>query len=234
MWRAAVFVGVIIAAGTTSMSDASACGFIEYRSIGPVRRAPPRPKAIAVLPPLPPADRISLAEQQLEAERPSAAGAEVVATFPGIRGTMVGSTPLETRALRIASLAVVRGGGVLAGVRGFSSAVDRDANLEWAVSTLRTINAVRTNDPVAMADLAEALSARPKYEAEALPILQDLTGRDLVGSAHAYAALARLHAARGGAGDAEAARAALERCQIMTRQPAAVCKAPDARVASND
>jgi hypothetical protein len=99
------------------------------------------------------------------------------------------------------------------------------------VSTLRTINAVRTNDPVAMADLAEALSTRTKYEAEALQILQDLADRDLVGSAHAYAVLARLHA---GKGDDGASRADLDRCRIMSKQPATVCKAPDGRVASND
>jgi hypothetical protein len=214
------------------MSDASACGFIEYRPVAPVHRPSPKPKAIAVIPPpLPAVDRISLAEQQLESEQPQAACAEVVGAFPGIRGTMVGSSPLEARALRIAALAVARGGGVLPGVRGFSAERDRDANLEWAVSTLRTINAVRTNDPVAMADLAEALSMRTKYEAESLQILQDLTDRDLVGSAHAYAALARLHA---GKGEQAAARADLARCQTMTRQPSTVCKPADARVASND
>jgi hypothetical protein len=231
MWKAAVFLGVLAVAATAPVSDASACGFVEYRSVHPVRRAPPKPEAIAVAPPMPAVDRISLAEQRLEDEQPAAAGTEVVGAFPGIRGTMVGTSPLETRALRIAALSLVRGGGVLAGVRGFASTVDRDANLEWAVSTLRTINAVRTNDPVAMADLAEALSTRTKYEAESLQILQDLTGRDLVGSAHAYAVLARLHA---GKGDEGATRADLDRCRIMTKQPAAVCKAPDGRVASRD
>jgi hypothetical protein len=232
MWRAAAFVGVLVAAGTASMSDASACGFIDYRPVAPVHRPPPKPKAIAVIPPpMPAVDRISLAEQQLESEQPLAASAEVVGAFPSLRSTMVGSSPLEARALRIAALAVVRGGGVLPGVRGFSGPGDHDANLEWAVSTLRTINAVRTNDPVAMADLAEALSTRAKYEAESLQILQDLTDRDLVGSAHAYAALARLHA---GKGEQAAVRADLARCQTMTRQPSTVCKTPDARVASND
>jgi hypothetical protein len=234
MWRAAVFAGVLVAAGAVSVSDASACGFIEYRPVTPVRRAPPRPRAITVSvasPALPAVGRISLAEQRLEDELPAAAGAEVVGTFPGIRGTMVGTSPLETRALRIAALAVARGGGVLAEVRGFSTTVDREANLEWAVSTLRTINAVRANDPVAMADLAEALSTRTKYEAESLQILQDLADRDLVGSAHAYAALARLHA---GKGDEGASRADLARCRVMTRQPAAVCKGPDGRVATRD
>jgi hypothetical protein len=234
MWRAAGFAWVLVVAATAWISDAGACGFVEYRPVTPVHRPPPRPKSIAVSvasPPLPAVDRVSLAEQRLEDEQPAAAGAAVVGAFPGIRGIMVGTSPLETRALRIAALAVARGGGVLAGVRGFSTPTDRDANFEWAVSTLRTINAVRSNDPVAMADLAEALSTRAKYEVESLQILQDLAQRDLIGSAHAYAALARLHTARG---DEVASRADLARCRVMTKQPATVCKGPDGRVAARD
>lgn len=228
-WKAAVLVGVLAAAGAASVSDASACGFVEYRPVQPVRRAPPKPKLIAAV--VPAVDRISSAEQRLDDEHPVAAGVEVVAAFPGIRTTEVGHSPLETRALRILALAVVRGGGALAGVHGFSGPTDRGANLEWAVSTLRMVNAVRTNDPVAMADLAEALSTRPKYETESLAILQDLADRDLVGSAHAYAALARLHAAKG---EESAARAAIALCSAMTRQPAVVCQSPDTRLATRD
>jgi len=126
---------------------------------------------------------------------------------------------------------VVRGGGSLAGVRGFSGSADRSASLEWAVSSLRVVNALRTNNPVAMADLAEALSTRPRYEGEALGILQDLADRDLMGSAHAYAALARLRATRG---EEAVARDAIARCQAMSRQPASVCQAPDSRLATRD
>jgi uncharacterized protein HemY len=118
-------------------------------------------------------------------------------------------------------------------VHGFTATTDgqRGANVEWAVSTLRQVNAARPNDPVALADLGEALATRNKYEAEALGILQDLADRDLMGSAHAYAALAHLHASHG---QIDETHAAVERCELMARQPAAVCRAPDLRVASRD
>jgi hypothetical protein len=229
MRKAIALLGVLVGTSGLVAADALACGFIEYRPVQPVRRAPPKPKAIAVV--IPAVDRVSNAELRLDEEKPAAAGAEVVAAFPRIRTTEVGASPLETRALRILALAVARGGGSLAGVRGFSSAADREANLEWAVSTLRVVNATRTDDPVAMADLAEALSGIPKYQAEARGILQDLAARDLMGSAHAYAALARLEV---GAGDAEAGRVATGRCEAMARLPLAVCGASDGRLASRD
>jgi len=228
--RKSILAGsALIASLIVSVPDAGACGFIDYRPVQPVKRPPPRPKAIAVV--IPTVDRISNAELRLDEEKPASAGAEVIAAFPRIRTIEVGASPLETRALRILALAVTRGGGSLPDVRGFSAASGREANLEWAVSTLRVVNAMRTNDPVAMADLAEALSTIPKYQGESLAILQDLADRDLVGSAHAYAALARLQATKG---DPDASRIALTRCDAMSRQPLAVCQAPDGRLASRD
>jgi hypothetical protein len=229
--RAAALLGAItlVTAGlaATSTSDARACGFIDYRPVQPVRRAPPKPKEPP--PVVAPVDRISDAEQQLEAEKPAAAGAQVLLAFSSLRTTEVSASPLETRALRVLSLSVVRGGGSLAGVRGFSDAAGRDANLEWAIGTLRVINALRHDDPVAAADLAEALSTRPKYEGEALGILEDLAKRDLMGSAHAYAALARLHAGRG---DADGARADLAQCAGRTKLLGLACPMPDSHLAS--
>lgn len=212
--------------GAVAASDAHACGFFDYREIRPVK-ARPKPVPVAAN------DRIAAAEQRLEEERLADAATEVVAAFPRIRTTAVGASPLETRAQRILALALVRGEGTLRGVAGLSGAgeTERAANLGWALDALRAIDAERHGDPVARADLAEALAARAKHDDESLAILADLTDRDLVGSAHAYAALARIRASRG---DADAARAALQRCELMTKSPAAVCKAPDGRLALRD
>jgi hypothetical protein len=190
-----------------------------------------RPKPV----PVPASDRIAAADQRLDEERLAEAGTEVVTAFPTIRAAAAGAStggasPLETRALRILSLAVVRGDGTLRGVPGFAGAseVERATNLSWAVGTLRAIDAGRPNDPAAQADLAEALATRAPGAAESLSILTDLAARDLVGSAHAYATLARLRAAKG---DMDASRDALSRCELMTKSPAAACRAPDGRLA---
>jgi len=221
-------LAALLGAATAAGSDASACGYFDYREVRPVK-VRPKPVPVAAN------DRIAAADQRLEEERLADAGTEVVTAFPTIRKIAAGAytagvSPLETRALRILSLAVVRGEGTLRGVPGFSGAseAERIVNLEWAVGTLRSIDASRPNDPVTQADLAEALATRPAHEDESLAILADLTSRDLVGSAHAYAALARLRASRGGAG---AGRDALVRCELMTKSPGVVCRAPDGRLA---
>jgi hypothetical protein len=171
--------------------------------------------------------------QRLEEEKLVEAATEVVTAFPTIRGIPVGASPLETRAQRVLALALVRAEGTLAGVRGFtaSTTADRMANLGWATGVLRAISAERRDDPIARADLAEALAATPGKEDDALGILADLADRDLIGSAHAYAALARIRASRG---DSGAARRALARCELMTRTPSVACKAPDGRLAARD
>ena len=219
-----ILLATLLAAATAAVSDAHACGYFDYREVRPAMHARPKPVPVAAN------DRIAAADQRLEEERLTEAGTEVVTAFPTIRKVAVGASPLETRALRILSLAVVRGEGTLRGVAGFSGTgeTERSANLEWAASTLRSIDAARPNDPVTQADLAEALAARAQHDDESLAILADLASRDLVGSAHAYAALARLRASRG---EVDSSRSALERCELMTRSPAAVCRAPDGRLA---
>jgi hypothetical protein len=226
---AAIFVGALVVAAGVSVSDARACGFIDYRESRPRVHSLPVARGRPIV--VPASDRIAAADQRLEEERPANAGAEVVAAFPDIRNASVGASPLETRALRIVSLALVRADGTLA-ARGFTAATetDRVSNLEWAVSVLRMVDALRKNDPVARADLGEALAKRPKYEAESLAILADLADRDLMGSAHAYAALARLRVARG---EAAASDRATRRCELMTKSPSSVCRS-DARLAGRD
>jgi hypothetical protein len=220
--EAAVLGGALLAAAASGVaSDALACGFADYREYRPVA---PKPK------PVPASDRIAAAEQRLEEERPADAAAQVVAAFPRVQLTGVGRSPLETHAARILALALVRGEGTLAGMASFSGTTERQrsAQLGWAVSTLRAVSESRGDDPVAQADLAEALASRPATEDQAVALLDDLAARDLLGSAHAYATLARL---RSKSGDTGKVRAALDRCELMTKSPAAVCKTPDTRVA---
>ena len=220
-------ISVLVAAllgSAAAVTDAHACGFFNYREVQPVRV---KPVAVAAN------DRIAAADQRLDEEKPDLAATEVLAAFPTIRVVPLDASPLETRARRILSLAVVRRDGTLAGVSGFSGASEaaRRGNIAWAIGTLRAIDNARHDDPVARADLAEALAKTPEYEGEAFTILADLADRDLMGSPHAYAALARLLAARGeGAG----VTAALDRCEHMTRSPSNVCRAPDGRLALQD
>jgi hypothetical protein len=217
-------LAALLGAATAAGSDASACGYFNYREVRPAAQARPKPVPVAAN------DRVAAADQRLEEERLVEAGTEVATAFPSIRQTFAGGSPLETRALRILSLALVRSEGTLRGVPGFSGAseAERGANLEWAVRTLRSISELRPNDPVTQADLAEALAARAQHEDESRAILANLASRDLVGSAHAYAALARLRASRG---DTAASREALGRCELMTKSPAVVCRASDGRLA---
>ena len=94
------------------------------------------------------------------------------------------------------------------------------ANLEWAVQSLREIDAKRPNDPTVQADLGEALSKTATGQAEALKLLQGLAQKDLMGSPHAYAALAKLRTAERRLAGAEAA---IKRCEEMSKTPG-VCK----------
>lgn len=225
--QAAVFVGVLVASVGSAASDAHACGFFNYHEARPVpRKVAPVPVANAAPKPVPvPAsERIAAADQRLDEERLSLAAEQVVAAFPTIKTMEVAKEALETRAHCILALALVRSGGSLAAVEGLSSVreADRAANLEWAVSTLRQVESARHDDPVAQANLGEALAARGSYEEEAVRILGGLANRDLMGSAHAYAALARLRASRG---EALASDDATTRCESMTKSPEAVCHA---------
>jgi hypothetical protein len=82
---------------------------------------------------------------------------------------------------------------------------------------------------VAQADLGEALVSDASTEAEGLALLDDLASRDLIGSPHAYAALARVHAR---SGETAKARELAARCQGMTTSGEAVCRLPDPQIAA--
>lgn len=207
----AITLAIVPAALTvTYTTDANACGM----SI----RMDPTPQKPT------PVQEIARAEKALENGQNLVAAKVVLGTFPRVRVVTAGQNPLETRALRVFSLAVVRSNGTLteksAGFASPDAEWTPNANLEWALQAIREIDAKRPNDPTVQADLGEALSKLPQHQAEALKILQGLAQKDLMGSPHAYAALAKL---RTETGDSTGAEAAVKRCEEMSKVPG-VCK----------
>lgn len=192
-------------------TDSQACGMS-------VRMEPIRQKPT-------PVQEIARAEKSLEGGQAQVAAKTVLASFPRVRVATAGGNPLETRALRVFALAVVRSNGAVnEKSMGFGSQAEWTpaANLEWAAQALREIDASRPNDPAVQADLGEALSKLPAKQGEALTMLQGLAQKDLMGSPHAYAALAKLRTEKG---DTAGAEAAVKRCEEMSKVPG-VCRTP--------
>ncbi|HVH41553.1 MAG TPA: hypothetical protein VM925_04395 [Labilithrix sp.] len=197
------------ALGLSYSTDAHACGMS-------VRLEPTPQKPT-------PVQEIARAEKALESGQNAVAAKAILTTFPRIRVVSAGQNPLETRALRVFALAVVRSSGaVTEKTVGVSSQAEwtPNANVEWAVQAMREIDAKRPNDPTVQADLGEALSKLPHGREEALKLLQGLAQKDLMGSPHAYAALARLRTDKG---DSAGAEAAIKRCEEMSKTPG-VCR----------
>ena len=185
-------------------ADARACGMA--LEMAP---QPQKPKT--------PVQNVAAAEQSLDAGQNDAAVKAIVASFPKVRDTEAGASPVETRALRVFAVAVVRSNGTVSEKAGSWTPA---ANLAWAVQSLREIDAKRPNDPAVQADLGEALSKVPGKQDEAMKLLGTLAQKDLMGSPFAYAALAKLRTDKG---DVAGAQAAVKRCEEMTKSPG-VCK----------
>ncbi|MBL8609704.1 MAG: hypothetical protein JNL38_20395 [Myxococcales bacterium] len=182
--------------------DASACG-MSVR-LEPI---PERPT---------PVQEIATGEKSLDSGNYLAAANAVTRTFPAIRNATAGTDPLQTRGLRVLAMSIVRSDGKVAANGQWTPA----ANLEWAAQTLREIDQKRPNDPAVQADLGEALAKITRTQGEAYKLLSRLADKDLMGSPHAYAALAQLRASKG---DEQGMAAAVKRCEEMTKSPA-VCK----------
>ena len=195
----------------SSTHDAHACGMS-------VRMEPTPQKPT-------PVQEVARSEKALEGGQNLAAATAILQSFPKIRSATAGANPLETRALRVFSLAVIRSDGAVDEKKAKVASANGvewtpKANLEWAVQSLREIDQKRPNDPTVQADLGEALSKTPTGQGEALKLLQGLAQKDLMGSPHAYAALAKL---RSQTGDLAGAEAAIKRCEEMSKSPG-VCK----------
>lgn len=167
--------------------------------------------------------RIARAEKALNEGQFTHAAVGVMQVFPKIKSTSPSSTPLAARGLRIMALAITRTDGALSVGGAFTGASheEKAANLEWAITTLRSLSKLRPHVPFLQTDLGEALSKVDKHRPEALKILSELADKDLITSAHGYAALARL---RDASGDKKGGDAALQRCEAIAKKPG-VCRA---------
>jgi hypothetical protein len=174
------------------------------------------------------AENISSAERALSQGRHAAAATGVFQVFPKIKTTKPGTGPLTDRALRILALSAVRTDGGLTIGKGVSWAMagttpeQKEANLLFAIDTLRKLNEKRANSPSFQTDLAEALGKVPRFKSESYAILSQLAKKDLVASAEGYATLARLHEAMGEGAPRDAA---VKRCEGMTKTPK-TCQVP--------
>jgi len=168
----------------------------------------------------PRAEAVAAAEQALRAGNYLAAAGHASRVQANLRAAD-GADPLTARALRVMALVSVRTGGLWLrqGKLSASGDAERAMNLEWAVSKLRRRVMSALGHPERLSDLGEALTARAEHQEEASNILEYLAQRQLITSAHAYAALAQLRAARG---DADGEKVARARCKQLTKT-AGVC-----------
>jgi hypothetical protein len=209
--RAAVFAFAAVSAtfAASYASDAQACGMSVRLDPTPQRPTP--------------VQEIARAEKALEGGQNLVASQAVLGSFPRVRNAEAGANPLETRALRVFALAIVRSDGAAdekkAGVATTGEWTAK-SNLEWAAQALREIDAKRPNDPTVQADLGEALAKLPANQTEAMKVLASLAQKDLMGSPSAYAALAKLRSEKG---DLAGAEAAVKRCEEMSKTPG-ICK----------
>lgn len=166
---------------------------------------------------------LSQAEGALNNGQPRAAALAAIKVFPTIKDLKAGAAPLLPRAQRIVAMAIVRTDGLLSAGNVFHASTndERRANLEWAVATLRRLDAAKKNNPAAETDLAEGLARLPETQSEALATLDKLARKDLVTSAHGYSALARLRKAAGDDAGHEAAMKKYEALARKTRPKAA-------------
>lgn len=162
---------------------------------------------------------LSQAEGSLNNGNARAAALSAIRVFPKIKEMKPGTSPLLSRAQRIVAMAIVRTDGILTAGKVFtaSTADERRANLEWAIGTLRRLDAAKKNNPAAQTDLGEALARLPETQAEALKTLDKLASKDLVTSAHGYSALAQLRKA---AGDEQGHDAAMKKYEALAKKAA--------------
>ncbi|MFZ5892977.1 MAG: hypothetical protein ACOY0T_18090 [Myxococcota bacterium] len=134
---------------------------------------------------------------------------------------------MRSRLARVSALIAVRTGGQwpLQRPKRANNAEARKKALRWAVRTLRQRATEVANDSVRQSDLGEALATLPNHAKEARALLERLATADLLTSAHAYQALARL---RERAGDADGARNAHSRCLQLDSSQRACNETPKA------
>jgi uncharacterized protein (DUF2267 family) len=170
-------------------------------------------------------DGVARTEKSFDKGKHAAAAAAVIRMMPHVRDLNPKKSTLVARGMRVLAVAIARENGALPvaselprHIRGAwlgEKAGDREANLAWAVQTLRTIDTVKQSDPASRTDLAEALARVETHRAEARTILEELAKKDLVATPEGYAVLAEL---RRGAGDQKGVQLALQRCEAMAQK----------------
>ncbi|HEU4409366.1 MAG TPA: hypothetical protein VFS43_29170 [Polyangiaceae bacterium] len=169
------------------------------------------------------------AEKKLEEGDHKAAVSAAKRAYPKVK-TGSPSSGLESRALRVAALAVTRSEGAV-GPEGTKTSAPkaRESNLAWSAMVLKGLDAKaeveRGGDPAIKANLGEALARVDATRDEGFRVLKDLSDRDLMGSPQAYATLARLAKERG---DEALERTARGRCETMSGGKAVCGEAPAA------
>jgi len=132
---------------------------------------------------------------------------------------------VKSRFGRISALVSIRTGGRwpfwVAGEP--NNGAERQLILDEAVGILRRRLTEAPSDPIRTTDLGEALAGTASHRAEARRLLESLATKDLVTSAHGYAALSRLRAQ---AGDRRGAASALELCRRLDGKGLACGAAP--------
>lgn len=200
---------IVLLAVFAPAEDAHACGEAVFEAGVRVASVRPdhRPAAVAS------------AEKALHEGRYGAAASGVRGAYPNLRRSAPSSgDALGARALRILAVATVRADGALYLLRPWNGSPEahRRLNLEWAVASLRRLHDARKDDPGIQTELAEALSRVDGYRDEARALLTELATKDLIVSAHGYAALALLQSR---AGDAKAYEEAVKRCEAISNLP---------------
>ena len=166
---------------------------------------------------------LKLAEEALRTSNYSLAAAQL----DRFRRMGEGSDGLRSRYARVAALVTVRTGGQwpLKRAGKLNREEDRSKALSKALLALRKRVSDAPKDPVRQSDLGEGLSSLPAHHKEARNILEALAKADLLTSAHAYDALARL---RTKAGDESGAQVARTRCKELDASEHACRDAPKA------
>lgn len=168
---------------------------------------------------------VARAERDLAKGKHAQAAAAVLRMIPHISGYRAGGgDKLVRRAQRVLALAIARSDGQLdiaslvprttASQWHGDKQATRDKSVAWSVKTLAQRNSTKKANPIAKAELAEAIANLPKRRSEARKLLEELAHSDLLPSANGYALLARLRAQ---AGDEAGRIAAMKRCSTMAK-----------------
>lgn len=163
-----------------------------------------------------PARLIAQAEKAFDEGRMADALRTAIEAYPNIATANPSNDVMMNRALRLAAVVTARSGGA----RSPSEArtpEQRAGRVEWAIRALRGLYQRNPSNVTLEGDLGEALAMVPEHEEEAHRRLSSLADRDLLGSAHAYSALARLHFS---AGLTKKSVQALQRCSAIATKPA--------------